>query len=217
MWTWSLNWNEITPHIVIGTCPMRPDDLVRIRKEAEVSALLSLQHDDCLAYWGIDYSQMQGKATEIGLVLRRWPIRDFDINDMRRQLPSAVSTLAALQARGHRTYVHCTAGLGRSALVILGYLTLVETRDPDEAISLILASRPDSVPAWEAYHGCRRDLVESSRKAIERRAYELYQQGVNDSMHADWQQAEREVLRDELIQRVSPAPTPQREAPGARR
>jgi len=144
MWTWSLNWNEITPHIVIGTCPMRPDDLVRIRKEAEVSALLSLQHDDCLAYWGIDYSQMQGKAAEIGLALRRWPIRDFDINDMRRQLPSAVSTLAALQATGHRTYVHCTAGLGRSALVVLGYLTLVETRDPDEAISLILASRPDS-------------------------------------------------------------------------
>jgi hypothetical protein len=124
MWTWSLNWNEITPHIVIGTCPMRPDDLVRIRKEAEVSALLSLQHDDCLAYWGIDYSQMQGKAAEIGLALRRWPIRDFDINDMRRQLPSAVSTLAALQATGHRTYVHCTAGLGRSALVVLGYLTL---------------------------------------------------------------------------------------------
>jgi hypothetical protein len=111
MWTWSLNWNEITPHIVVGTCPMRPDDLVRIQKEAEVSALLSLQHDDFLAFWGIDYSQMQSKATEIGLAMMRWPIRDFDIADMRRQLPSAVSTLAALQATGHRTYVHCTAGL----------------------------------------------------------------------------------------------------------
>ena len=182
---------------------MRPDDLVRIQKEAEVSAVLSLQHDDCLAYWGIDYSRMQSKATEIGLALIRWPIRDFDITDMRRQLPSAVSTLAALQANGHRTYVHCTAGLGRSALVILGYLTLIETRDADEAISLILAGRPDSVPAWEAYHGCRHDLVESNRMAIERRAYELYQQGVNDSMQADWQQAEREVLRDELSSRVS--------------
>jgi hypothetical protein len=45
--------------------------------------------------------------------------------------------------------------------------------------------------------------VESNRKAIERRAYELYEQGVNDSMDADWQQAEREVLREELLNRVS--------------
>jgi atypical dual specificity phosphatase len=203
MWKWSLDWNEVTPHIVIGTCPMRPGDLVRIQKEAKVSALFSLQHDECLDHWGIDYSRMQSKAAEIGLALFRRPIRDFDIGDMQRQLPSAVSTLAAILANGHRIYVHCTAGLGRSALVILGYLILVESRDPEQAISLILASRPDAVPAWEAYHGCRHELVENNRNAIERRAYEIYEQGVNGSMDADWQQAEREVLRNELLRRAS--------------
>ena len=34
MWTWSLNWGDITPQIVIGTCPMTPDDLETIRTEA---------------------------------------------------------------------------------------------------------------------------------------------------------------------------------------
>ena len=178
---------------------MRPDDLVRIRNESKASALLSLQHDECLAYWGIDYAQMRSKAAEVGFVVVRCPIRDFDIADMQRQLPLAVSALAALQANGHRTYVHCTAGLGRSALVILGYLILVETLDPEEAISLILASRPDAVPAWEAYHGCRHDLVVRHRQAIERRAYELYEQAANKSADADWQQAENEILRNVLL------------------
>jgi protein-tyrosine phosphatase len=201
MWTWSLNWNEVTPHIVVGSCPMRPDDLNRIQKEAEASALLSLQHDDCLAHWGIRYAQMRSRASEIGLALTRVPIRDFDIGDMRKQLPSALSALAELQAEGHRTYVHCTAGLGRSPLVILGYLTLIELRDPEEAIALILARRSDAVPAWEAYHGCRYDLVEHNRNAIERRAYALYEQRINDNADADWQQAEREVLRNDLRKR----------------
>ena len=37
MWTWSLNWDEITPRIVIGTCPMTPDDLDVICAEAGLS------------------------------------------------------------------------------------------------------------------------------------------------------------------------------------
>ena len=178
---------------------MKPRDLARIRSDAKASAVLSLQHDDCLAYWGIDYARLQDRAAKLGLILDRCPIRDFDTADMRRQLPIAISALASLQANGHRTYVHCTAGLGRSPLVVLAYLILVQNLDPEEAISMILSSRSDAVPAWEAYHGCRYDLVERHRDAIAARANELYQQGVNTSAEADWQQAESEVLRNALL------------------
>lgn len=178
---------------------MKPGDLARIRSEAQASAVLSVQHDECLSYWGIDYARLQDRATELGLILVRCPIRDFDIADMRQQLPAAISMLASLQAKGHRTYVHCTAGLGRSPLVVLAYLILVQNRDPEEAISMILSSRSDAVPAWEAYLGCHYDLVQRHRKAIEARAYELYQQGINASADADWQQAESEVLRNALL------------------
>lgn len=202
MWTWSLNWNEITPNLVIGTCPMQSGDLIRIQMETRVSAVFSLQHDDCLAYWGIDYAQMQTKASELDLAIVRCPIRDFDIADMRRQLPAAISMLATLQTNGHRTYAHCTAGLGRSALVILAYLILIEDRDPEEAISLILSSRSDAVPAWEAYFGCKHDLVERNRNAIEQRAYELYELRANNNAEDDWEQAEKEVLRKELLKPI---------------
>jgi hypothetical protein len=200
MWTWSLNWGQITDDIVIGTCPMEPDDLGRIRSEAGVSGILSLQHDDCLAYWGIDYAMMHRIGTELGFMMERCPIRDFNVPDMRRRLPSAIFMLANMTAHGRQVYVHCTAGMGRAPLVVLGYLALVEGYSPDDAIRLILEGRPGAVPAWEAYYGCREDLVARHRQAIERRAYQLYDLGVHGNAHADWLQAQSEILRSMLTQ-----------------
>ena len=109
-WTWSLNWSEITPRILVGACPMTPADLERIRTRAGVSAVLSLQHNDCLARWGIDYVQMCTHGEKLGLRMARSPMREFDTGDQRRCLPNAVAALAQIQSQGHRTYVHCTAG-----------------------------------------------------------------------------------------------------------
>jgi hypothetical protein len=198
MWTWSLNWGEVTPAIVIGSCPMKPDDLSTIARRARVSAVLSLQHNDCLGYWGIDEAQMRTAGSGEGLVMRRCSIRDFDIADMRRRLPRAVAELAALRSQGDRVYVHCTAGLGRSPLTVLAYLVLVEGYSPETAIAWIHAARPAAVPAWEAFHGCLEDLLSCHRAAIDKRAYELYEQGIQQSADADCNQAQAEVLRSVL-------------------
>lgn len=199
MWQWSLNWGEVTPTILIGTCPMRPADLDRLAGAARASAVLSLQHDDCLAYWSIDYAQMRQAGEQRGLVMARCPIRDFDVGDMRRRLPDAVAALAALQAQGHRTYIHCTAGLGRSPLTVLAYLSLVEAYSPEAALQRIRAARPGAVPAWEAFRGCCDDLQRRHHHAIEGRAYALYEQGVHGDADADWHQAKREILRAALL------------------
>lgn len=203
MWTWSLNWGQITAYIVIGTCPMAPDDLRRIHSEAGVSGVLSLQHDDCLAYWGINYEMMYRTGTGLGLMMERCSIRDFDVPDMRRCLPAAISILANMLSHGHRVYVHCTAGMGRAPVVVLGYLTLVEGYSQGDAIRLIQEGRPGSVPAWEAYYGCFEDLLARHREAIERRAYELYELGVHGNAYADWFQAQAEILRSMLTQETA--------------
>jgi hypothetical protein len=193
-WTWSLNWGQITDYIVIGTCPMAPDDLRRIQSEAEVSGVLSLQHDDCLSYRGIDYARMYRTGTKLGLLMERCPIRDFDVPDIRRRLPAAISMLVNMLAHGHRVYVHCTAGMGRSPVVVLGYLSLVEGYSPSDAIRTILEGRPGSVPAWEAYYGCLEDLGARYRQDIEQRAYELYELGAHGKADTDWFQAQSEIL-----------------------
>jgi hypothetical protein len=195
VWTWSLDWGEVNPHIVVGSCPMAPADLGRIRDGAGVSALLSLQHDDCLAYWGIDYPAMQRQGANLGLTMKRCPVRDFDIADQRKRLPHAVAALARLRSSDHRIYVHCTAGLGRAPLVVLVYLTWMESLSPERAIRLIHAARPGAVPAWEAWHGCRDDLVTRHRARIELRAYELHEADRGRSAIGNWTAAEAEVLR----------------------
>ena len=201
MWTWSLNWGEITPQILIGTCPMTKADLERIVANTGVAAVLSVQHDDCLAYWDIDYAEIRIHGEHLGLRMRRCPMRDFDIPDQQRNLAQAVRALADLQTNGHRTYVHCTAGLGRAPLTVLSYLVWIEGLLPDEAIDLIHRGRPGAVPAWEAHHGCRKDFVERYRARIEDRAYALWQarpRGPGDAQ-SDWLRAELEISRSVLL------------------
>ena len=203
MWTWSLNWGQITANIVTGACPMAVNDLRRIHFEAGVSGVLSLQHDDCLSYWGINYAVMYRFGTKLGLMMERCPIRDFDVPDIRRRLPAAISILANMLRHGHRVYIHCTAGLGRAPVVVLGYLTLVEGYSQGDAIRLILEGRPGSVPSWEAYYGCCKDLVARHRQDIERRAYHLYELGVHGNADTDWFQAQAEILRSMLTQETT--------------
>jgi atypical dual specificity phosphatase len=200
MWQWSLNWGEITPRIVVGTCPMTPDDLARIREGARVSAVLSVQHGDCLAYWNIDEKAMKSAAEKMGLAMVRCPIRDFDIPDMQKHLPGAVSVLFRLIDAGHRVYVHCTAGMGRAPLVVLAYLLWIEGRGEEEAFRILRRGRPEAVPAWEALHGAEADLENRFRGRIEKRAYAHYESGVHHDALKDWRRAKAEVIRGQVIE-----------------
>jgi hypothetical protein len=173
---------------------MAAEDLTRIQTEARVSAVLSLQHDACLEYWGIDYDKMRRHGSRLGLVMERCPVRDFDVIHQRQRLPLIVAKLAQLHSQGLRIYVHCTAGLGRSPLAALGYLTWVQGLSPDQAYRKILAARPNASPAWEAYHGAHADLVAKNRRKIEHRAYRLYEMGDRRSAIEHWLEAEGQVL-----------------------
>jgi len=197
-WNWSLNWGIITPELIVGTCPQEPADLEEIKDSTEVSAVLSLQHDECLAHYGIDFRKMSDEGRRLGLTMERCPIRDFDPAETRRLLPEAIRKLAGLQGRGHRTYVHCTAGISRAPLTVFGYLTLVAGLEESAARKMIMNGRPGSVPYWEAYEGAREDLTSRHREAIERRASEL----AGDNLSLDGSRvvsrAEAEVLREVL-------------------
>jgi protein-tyrosine phosphatase len=197
-WVWSLNWGIITPELVVGTCPMVPADLEEIKKRTSVTAVLSLQHDECLERWSIDYDEMSRQGKDYGLVMERCPIRDFDPQDTRRCLPDAVRLLARLQAGGHRTYVHCTAGISRAPLIAFAYLTLVAGVAENTARKMILEGRPASVPYWEAYHGARADLAVRHVKQIERRVSELEDLGLSGDGTDAMRKAEAEVLRTVL-------------------
>ena len=66
--------------------------------------------------------------------VERAPMRDFDAEHQRECLPQAVRILAELLTSGAVTYLHCTAGAGRSPLVAMAYLYWHGRMDRDEAI-----------------------------------------------------------------------------------
>jgi len=163
MWNWTLNWSEIRGDLVVGACPMSTDDIDAICTGTGVSALLSVQHDECRDRLGIDYDEHVRHGRRTGVVLANAPMRDFDPPEQRLRLPDAVRELYQLLAASHRVYVHCTAGINRSPLTILAYLAFVEGMAADRALQLIHRARPQAEPYWESFAGCRDDLLESNR------------------------------------------------------
>jgi hypothetical protein len=161
MWVWTLNWGDIRHDLLIGSCPRRPADIDRICDATGATAMLSLQTDACRAALGIDCKTLGERASRRGLVVHNSPIRDFDAEDQRKRLPGAVHALGDLLAGGHRTYVHCTAGINRAPLVVLGYLTFVDGMAVPDAMALIHRGRPEACPSWDAYHGSRGDVLEA--------------------------------------------------------
>ena len=193
-----LNGNVVRHDPVVGSGPREPSDLDTLRVETRASAILSVQHDDCLAQQGIDDPGLVRYGRRLGLTMERCPLRDFDPADQQRGLPTAVRTLYGLLRQGHRVYVHCTAGINRAPRVVLAYLTLVEGIGLEEAMTLLVHARPEVCPTWEAYHGCRQELTARHIERIRQRAVELGQGSAPRPDSEVWRQAERDTWREAL-------------------
>jgi hypothetical protein len=76
----AMDHSEILPNLLVGSCPRNPEDFDRLRREAGVSAVLSLQTDEDFAYWDIDWPRMEAHYREdsvevrlpLGLLLQDW-------------------------------------------------------------------------------------------------------------------------------------------------
>ena len=198
-WSWPLDWDTIRHDLVIGSCPRGPADLDRLQTEAQISAVLSLQHDKCLRELAIDYPQLARHGRARGLLMERSPMRDFDPSDQRRRLPEAVRVLHGLLSQGHRVYLHCTAGINRSSLVAVAYLAWIEGQPLDEAMALLQGARPEVGPYWDAYEGCRQDLMARHAHQISQRVAELSRQDPGQSVEVHRSRAEREVIWTVLV------------------
>jgi len=195
MWKWTLNWNEIRDDLVIGACPMTPEDIDTIHEKTGATALLSVQTDECRNGLGIDYDAHRDHGKRKGLALVNAPMRDFDPPDQRRRLPRAVACLHKILSDNHKVYVYCTAGINRSPLTVLGYLTFVEGLSKDAAFQLILEGRPEAEPYWEAYDGCYLDLLNTFREEIKRRAFEISLLCTENNQAENWRVAEKQIIR----------------------
>ena len=202
----------ISDGLLVGGAPHTTDDIGRLRAEARVTAVLSLQHDDDLHQNRIDYPALVRYGQTLGLTLTRCPLRDHDPADQQRGLLGAVRALYALRQQGDRVYVHCTLGVSRAPRVVLAYLTWIEGLSLEAALRVLQRARPRAFPCGPAYFAVHDALVAQHADRIRQRLREHGEWspgGSDDDPPTDsvaWRQAVLAVVREVLTAPEDPSP-----------
>jgi len=136
-----INFDHILPRLFVGTCPRSAVDVDRIRNGPRVSAVLNLQTDRDFADYKIDWPQLEECYRVRNVTVRRVPIIDFNVADLRDNLVSAVDTLDQLLASEHIVYLHCTAGIGRAPTTAVAQLAMRGGWDLNAAVELVISRR----------------------------------------------------------------------------
>ncbi len=132
---------KILDFLYVGSCPTSQTDVEEL-KELGITVVLNLQTDEDIAWRNIDRDDVTAAYRAYRVREIRYPIRDFDYEDLRQRLPEAVRLLHNLLKQGHRVYVHCTAGMNRSPTVIIAYLYWAMNWNFPEAVQHVCRSHP---------------------------------------------------------------------------
>jgi atypical dual specificity phosphatase len=133
--------SQILPNLFVGSCPGSPEDIDRLKRDFGVTAVLNVQTDDDRAHWGVDWDGLESHYRTAGIEVRRVPVRDFDPDDLRRNLPRCVEVLDELLQQDQTVCVHCNMGINRSPTIVIAYLHWVEGWDLEKATDHVLECR----------------------------------------------------------------------------
>ena len=133
--------SQILPDLFVGSCPGSPADIDQLRQAFGVTAVLNVQTDDDMVIWGIDWDGLESHYQTTSIEVRRVPVRDFDPDDLRRQLPECVRVLDKLLHQGDTVYIHCNMGINRSPTIVIAYLHWVLGWDLEKATDHVLECR----------------------------------------------------------------------------
>ena len=137
-----MNLSQILPKLFVGSCPTTADDISYLKTDCGITAILSLQTDHDLDYCDLDWSRLETCCQELGIKLRRIPVRDFDGMDLRQNLPQCVRELNDLMREGGTVYAHCNVGTGRLPSVAIAYLVWRQGWNFDDAVEHVTKYRP---------------------------------------------------------------------------
>jgi protein-tyrosine phosphatase len=109
--------DQVTENLFVGSCPTTENDLESLKGKYGISAVLTVQTEDDLDYWGIDWKRFEKIYHELGIEVRRVPVPDFDTEALQRNLPNCVAVLDDLLKHEHSVFLHCTAGVNCSPTI----------------------------------------------------------------------------------------------------
>ena len=134
-------------NIYIGPYPQSKDDFKKL-SESGIDTILNVQTDKDMEIRQINYLLQIEQAKEFGIKIIRYPIEDFNQEDLYNKLKGAGDVLNKLLKNGKKIYVHCTAGMSRSAATVIIYMVLYENYKVEEANNYCKKYRPIICPNY---------------------------------------------------------------------
>jgi len=127
-------WDRIDRHVILGALPFASDVAGLAAEGVRAVVNTCEEYAGPLAAYG-----------QAGIEQFHIPTVDFmppRLEDVER----AVAFIAAYATRGESVYVHCKAGRGRSATVVLCWLIQSQALTPQEAQRVLCEKRPHVMP-----------------------------------------------------------------------
>ena len=138
-----LYYHFILPNLIVGTQPQTREDIDRLKDVEGVTCMFDTQQDKDKDHWGVDFGAIKDQMNKRGVLHVHKPFVDFNADSLRLGLPSAVAQMDKVLREGHTVYCHCTAGMGRSPGVAIGYLYWCLNFDNlDQAYDFLTSKRP---------------------------------------------------------------------------
>ena len=135
----------ITDGIFVGTCPTSTIDIQRL-KQAGITAVLNMQTDRDFKVNGINWSMLEKNYHQTDISSYRYPIIDFDDEDMLSLIGGAAKLLNQITDNHARVYVHCTAGQQRSPSAVRSWLAWQKSHELEAEIEIVMKARKCDTP-----------------------------------------------------------------------
>lgn len=134
----SFNYDIIDDYIILGSIPRDSKDLVSLKNEG-VTNIMSMNED-----WELNEVPISDLDDDewIGIERVKFSTPDFNPPSLDT-LKSAVDTLISNNNFYNKVkyYVHCKAGKGRSAIVVICYMIKKNNWEPETAINFVKKHR----------------------------------------------------------------------------
>jgi protein-tyrosine phosphatase len=116
-----MDYAQITSRLYVGSHPQSIDDIEMLQKVLAITAILNLQTNEDMATVHLNWQPLESYYKASLVSLCRIPMKE-EQTILREKLLECVDILGHLLVAGHTVYLHCTAGIGRSPTVAVGYL-----------------------------------------------------------------------------------------------
>jgi protein-tyrosine phosphatase len=139
-WAW---WNQINEDVVLGALPLKSKGHIEeLIEQEKIGAVLTMVEPFELHRPALFHEAVTAEDwAAYGIVHKEMPVVDVT-SPAPERIKSAVAFIQEQIDQGRRVYVHCKAGIGRSAVIVICYLLKSgHFLSADEAIKHVIALR----------------------------------------------------------------------------